>query len=177
MKNIRSKISPTVGTDKNCAFDVNSYERHCANGYSKFSTDRVRAALAHCQPTVVSEFIEKLHQGMPAGVKQQLRVLCSMCALNTLKKHLGDFLATGCISASHLSKLHLPMISLDVCSLRFASIQFALVDAFNYTDHSLGSLYEEAWKDPLNESVMPEGYHEYIRPMLEQQVLRSRLRL
>jgi hypothetical protein len=45
----------------------------------------------------------------------------------------------------------------------------ALVDAFNYTDHYLGSvlgrydgdvypaLYEEAWKDPLNETVVPEG--------------------
>jgi len=63
----------------------------------------------------------------------------------------------------------------------------ALVDAFNYTDHFLGSalgrydgnvypkLYEEAWKDPLNESVVPDGYHEYIRPMLKQQLRNSRL--
>jgi acyl-CoA oxidase len=63
----------------------------------------------------------------------------------------------------------------------------ALVDAFNYTDHYLGSvlgrydgnvypaLYEEAWKDPLNETVVPEGYHEYLRPLLKQQLKLSRL--
>ncbi|KAL2903035.1 Peroxisomal acyl-coenzyme A oxidase 1 [Bienertia sinuspersici] len=63
----------------------------------------------------------------------------------------------------------------------------ALVDAFNYTDHFLGSvlgrydgnvypkLYEEAWKDPLNDSVIPDGFHEYVRPLLKRQVRTSRL--
>ncbi|KAL0920816.1 hypothetical protein M5K25_009986 [Dendrobium thyrsiflorum] len=62
-----------------------------------------------------------------------------------------------------------------------------LVDAFNYTDHYLGSvlgrydgcvypkLYEKAWKEPLNDSVVPDGYHEYIRPLLKQQLRVSRL--
>ena len=63
----------------------------------------------------------------------------------------------------------------------------ALVDSFNYTDHYLGSvlgrydgnvypkLYEEAWKDPLNELVVPDGYQEYVRPLLKQQLRNSRL--
>lgn len=63
----------------------------------------------------------------------------------------------------------------------------ALVDAFNYTDHFLGSilgrydgnvypkLYEEAWKDPLNDSVVPDGYHEYVRPLLKQQLRTAKL--
>lgn len=63
----------------------------------------------------------------------------------------------------------------------------ALVDAFNYTDHYLSSvlgrydgnvypkLYEEAWKDPLNDSVVPDGFQEYIRPMLKQQLRNARL--
>lgn len=71
------------------------------------------------------------------------------------------------------------------CQVRPNAI--SLVDAFNYTDHYLGSvlgrydgnvypkLYEEAWKDPLNESVVPDGYHEYIRPLLKQQLRNSRL--
>lgn len=65
----------------------------------------------------------------------------------------------------------------------------ALVDAFNYTDHYLGSilgrydgnvypkLYEEAWKDPLNDSVVPDGFKEYIQPMLKQQLRNARLQL
>ena len=63
----------------------------------------------------------------------------------------------------------------------------ALVDAFNYTDHYLGSvlgcydgnvyqkLYEGAWKDPLNDTVVPDGYHEYIRPILKQHIPTARL--
>lgn len=63
----------------------------------------------------------------------------------------------------------------------------ALVDAFNYNDHYLGSilgrydgnvypnLYEAAWKDPLNDSVVPDGYHEFIKPLLQQKLTTSRL--
>ena len=74
----------------------------------------------------------------------------------------------------------------DLLQVRPSAV--ALVDAFNYTDHYLGSvlgrydgdvypaLYEEAWKDPLNETVVPEGYHEYLRPLIKQQQLKlSRL--
>jgi acyl-CoA oxidase len=55
----------------------------------------------------------------------------------------------------------------------------ALVDAFDYTDHYLGSalgrydgdvysaLYKEAWKDPLNETVVPDGYQEHLGPLLK----------
>jgi len=44
-------------------------------------------------------FIEKLQQDIPGkGVKQQLELLCSIYALFLLHKHLGDFLATGCIT-------------------------------------------------------------------------------
>lgn len=61
------------------------------------------------------------------------------------------------------------------------------MDAFNYTDHYLNSvlgrydgnvypkLYEEAWKDPLNDSVVPDGYQEYIRPLIKQQLRTARL--
>jgi acyl-CoA oxidase len=31
-------------------------------------------------------------------------------------------------------------------------------------------LYKDAWKDPLNESVVTEGYHDYLRPVLTQQL-------
>lgn len=63
----------------------------------------------------------------------------------------------------------------------------ALVDAFNHSDHLLGStlgrydgnvypkLYEEAWKDPLNDSVVPDGFHQYVQPILRQQLRNARL--
>ncbi|KAL8115691.1 hypothetical protein AgCh_022259 [Apium graveolens] len=62
----------------------------------------------------------------------------------------------------------------------------ALVDSFNYIDHYLGSilgcydgnvypkLYEAAWKDPLSDLVVPDGYVEYIKPLLEETLHLSR---
>ena len=70
------------------------------------------------------------------------------------------------------------MLTCHITQVRPSAV--ALVDAFNYTDHYDGdvylALYEAAWKDPLNETVVPEGYHEYLRPLIRQQQLKlSRL--
>ncbi|EEF37074.1 peroxisomal acyl-coenzyme A oxidase 1 [Ricinus communis] len=154
-------------------------------GFAELSADLVEAAVAHCQLIVVSKFIEKLQQEIPGkGVKQQLQILCYMYALNLLHKHQGDFLSTGCITPKQASLANDQLRSL-YSQVRPNAI--ALVDAFNYTDHYLGSvlgcydgnvypkLYEEAWKDPLNDSVIPDGYNEYVRPMLKQQLRNARL--
>lgn len=154
-------------------------------GFTELSADLNEAAVAHCQLIVVSKFIEKLQQDIPGkGVKKQLEILCNIYALHILHKHVGDFLSTGYITPEQASLANDQLRSLYT-QVRPNAI--ALVDSFNYTDHFLGSilgrydgnvypnLYEEAWKDPLNDSVVPDGYHEYIRPMLKQQLRNSRL--
>nr|AFK37460.1 unknown [Lotus japonicus] len=154
-------------------------------GFQELSADLAEAAVAHCQLIVVSKFIEKLQQDIPGnGVKEQLEVLCSVYALFLLHKHLGDFLSAGCITPKQGSLANEQLRS-SYAQVRPNAI--ALVDAFNYTDHYLGSvlgrydgdvypkLYEEAWKDPLNDSVVPDGFQEYIRPMLKQQLRNARL--
>ncbi|OVA04668.1 Acyl-CoA oxidase [Macleaya cordata] len=154
-------------------------------GFAELSPDLVEAAVAHCQLIVVSKFIEKLQQDIPGkGVKMQLQVLCSIYALSLLHKHQGDFLSTGSITPKQASLANDQLRSLYAQARPNA---IALVDSFNYTDHFLGSvlgrydgnvypkLYEEAWKDPLNDSVVPDGYHEYIRPLLKQQLRTARL--
>ncbi|CAJ1943312.1 unnamed protein product [Sphenostylis stenocarpa] len=154
-------------------------------GFQELSVDLVEAAVAHCQLIVVSKFIEKLQQDIPGkGVKHQLELLCSIYALSLLHKHLGDFLSTGCITPKQGS------LANDLLRSLYSQVRpnaIGLVDAFNYTDHFLGSvlgrydgdvypkLYEEAWKDPLNDSVVPDGFQEYIRPMLKQQLRNARL--
>uniref|UniRef100_A0A5B6Z5M8 Acyl-coenzyme A oxidase n=1 Tax=Davidia involucrata TaxID=16924 RepID=A0A5B6Z5M8_DAVIN len=154
-------------------------------GFAELSADLVEAAVAHCQLIVVSKFLEKLQQDIPGkGVKQQLEVLCNIYALFLLHKHQGDFLSTGCITPKQAYLANEQLRSLYSQARPNA---IALVDAFNYTDHFLGSilgrydgnvypkLYEAAWKDPLNDSVVPDGYHEYIRPILKQQIRSARL--
>ncbi|GMH26652.1 hypothetical protein Nepgr_028495 [Nepenthes gracilis] len=108
------------------------------DGFLELSVDLVNAAVAHCQLIVVSKFIEKLQQDIPGkGVKQQLETLCSIYALYLLKKHLGDFLSTGCITSKQGS------LANDILTSLYSQVRpnaIALVDAFNYTDHFLGSV-------------------------------------
>ncbi|XP_058196022.1 peroxisomal acyl-coenzyme A oxidase 1-like [Rhododendron vialii] len=167
-----------------CAQNLSNFDNP-EEGFAELSADLVEAAVAHCQLIVVSKFIEKLQQEIPGKeVKQQLEVLCNIYALFLLHKHQGDFLLTGCITPKHAALANDELRSL-YSQVRPNAI--ALVDAFNYTDHYLGSilgcydgnvypkLYEAAWKDPLNESVVPDGYHQYIRPLLKQEIRTARL--
>ncbi|XP_019156633.1 PREDICTED: peroxisomal acyl-coenzyme A oxidase 1 isoform X2 [Ipomoea nil] len=167
-----------------CARNVSKFANP-EDGFAELSADLAEAAVAHCQLIVVSKFIEKLQQDIPGkGVRQQLEALCSVYALFLLHKHQGDFLATGYITPKQAS------LANDQLRALYTQVRpnaVALVDAFNYTDHFLGSilgrydgnvypkLYEEAWKDPLNATVVPDGYHEYIRPLLKQQLRSARL--
>lgn len=158
-----------------------SYEE----GFLEHSAELLDVARAHCQLIVVSKFIDKVQENIPgAGVKEQLQILCSVYALYTLHKHLGDFLSTGYITAEQGN------LAGDQLRHLYSLVRpnaVALVDAFDYTDHLLSStlgrydgnvyeaLYEEAMKEPLNDSDVPDGYWEYIRPMLKQQFSQSKL--
>ncbi|KAK8454988.1 hypothetical protein SEVIR_4G062700v4 [Setaria viridis] len=168
----------------NCAQNIGQATSQ-EEGFYERSPDLLEAAAAHIQLIIVTKFIEKVQQDIPGhGVKEQLQNLCNVYALYILHKHLGDFLATGCITPKQGA------LANEQLGKLYAQVRpnaVALVDAFNYTDHYLGSvlgrydgnvypaLYEEAWKDPLNETVVPDGYHEYLRPLLKQQLRLSRL--
>ncbi|KAL7123453.1 hypothetical protein ACP275_01G105700 [Erythranthe tilingii] len=167
-----------------CAQNLSKFSNP-EEGFAELSADLVEAAVAHCQLIVVSKFIEKLQQDIPGeGVKQQLEALCGIYYLSLLHKHQGDFLATSYLTPKQA------VLANDQLRALYAKVRpnaIALVDAFNYTDHYLGSilgrydgnvypkLYEAAWKEPLNESVVPDGYKEYIRPLLKQQLHSARL--
>ncbi|KAF3549799.1 hypothetical protein DY000_02001876 [Brassica cretica] len=131
------------------------------------------------------KFIAKLEGDIKGkGVKNQLKNLCYIYALHLIHKHLGDFLSTNTITPEQASLANNQLRSL-YSQLRPNAV--ALVDAFDYTDHYLGSvlgrydgnvypkLFEEALKDPLNDSVVPDGYHEYIRPFIKQHLRSARL--
>ncbi|CAK9217123.1 unnamed protein product [Sphagnum troendelagicum] len=150
------------------------------SAFNELSPELVEAAQAHCQLIVVSKFIEQVQKDIPGEwVKQQLEVLCNLYALSLLTAHSGDFLATGYLTSRQVS------LAKDQQKALFSAVRpnaVALVDAFDHTDNYLGSdlgrydgdvythLYKNAWKDPLNESVVTEGYHDYLRPVLKQQL-------
>ncbi|CAA7020357.1 unnamed protein product [Microthlaspi erraticum] len=167
-----------------CANNLSKFENQ-EQGFSELLADLVEAAIAHCQLIVVSKFIAKIEGEIKGkGVKNQLKNLCYIYALHLLHKHLGDFLSTDSVTPEQASLASHQLRSL-YSQLRPNAV--ALVDAFNYTDHYLGSvlgrydgnvypkLFEEALKDPLNDSVVPDGYHEYIRPLIKQHIRSARL--
>ncbi|KAL1211138.1 putative peroxisomal acyl-coenzyme A oxidase 1.2 [Cardamine amara subsp. amara] len=160
-----------------CAKNLSKFENQ-EQGFSELLADLVEAAIAHCQLIVVSKFIAKIEGEIEGkGVKKQLKNLCYIYALHLLHKHLGDFLSTNSVTPEQASLASHQLRSL-YSQVRPNAV--ALVDAFDYTDHYLGSvlgrydgnvypkLFEEALKDPLNDSVVPDGYHEYIRPLIKQ---------
>jgi acyl-CoA oxidase len=73
---------------------------------------------------VFDRFIEKLQQDVPGhGVKEQLQNLCNVYALHLLHKHLGDFLATGCITPKQgaLANEQLGKLYAQVCRVDLSS--------------------------------------------------------
>lgn len=149
-------------------------------GLDEYAEDIVRMAQAHCQLMVVSKFFEKLQEEIPGSrVKEQLQLLYHVYALSLIQENVGDFLSIGYLTREQaiLAKRQLRIL--------FSKVRpnaVALVDSFNHTDHFLGStlgcydgdvynrLYKEAWKDPLNDTPVTDGYSEYIRPILKQQL-------
>ncbi|KAI3792933.1 hypothetical protein L2E82_06826 [Cichorium intybus] len=154
-------------------------------GFAELAADLVEASVAHCQLIVVSKFIEKLQQDIPGkGVRESLEVLCYVYALFLLHKHQGDFLATGYLTPKQSA------LANDQLRTLYSKVRpnaIALVDSFSYTDHYLGSilgrydgnvypkLYEAAWKDPLNDSDVADGFHQYVQPILKQNLHSAKL--
>ncbi|XP_042050831.1 peroxisomal acyl-coenzyme A oxidase 1-like [Salvia splendens] len=167
-----------------CAQNLSKFSNP-EEGFAELSADLVEAAVAHCQLIVVSKFLDKLQQDIPGkGVKQLLQAVCGIYYLSLLHKHQGEFLATSYITPKQAA------LASDQLRALYSKVRpnaIALVDAFNYTDHFLGSilgcydgnvypkLYEAAKKDPLNDTVVPDGYHEYLKPLLKQQLHSAKL--
>ncbi|KAH7443592.1 hypothetical protein KP509_02G041400 [Ceratopteris richardii] len=149
-------------------------------GFSEFSSELVDASRAHCELIVVTRFMEALKKEISGrSVMKQLQTLCYVYALSLVTARAGDFLVTGYLSSKQLDLAKGQLRSL-FRELRPNAV--ALVDSFNHSDYYLGStlgrfdgnvyenLYNDALKDPMNASPVTEGYEEYIRPVLKQQL-------
>lgn len=156
-------------------------------GFAELSAELVDAARAHCELIVVTRFMEALKKDIPGkGVKKQLQILCNMYALSLITARAGDFLLTGYLSNEQLD---LAKAQLRNLYKQVRPNAVSLVDAFDHSDHYLGStlgrydgdayanLYNDALKDPMNESPVTDGYEEYIRPVLKQQLRLSQSKM
>lgn len=154
-------------------------------GLEAYADDIVEMAQAHCHLIVISKFFDRLQEEIPGSrVKEQLQMLYYLYAVSLMKQHVGEFLSTGYLTRAQANLVR------EQLHFLFSKVRpnaIALVDSFNHTDHFLGSalgcydgdvysrLYKAAWNNPLNDTAVTDGYSDYIRPILTQQLGFSKL--
>ncbi|KAI7889076.1 acyl-CoA dehydrogenase/oxidase [Mucor mucedo] len=137
-----------------------------------------RISRAHCQLVMVSNFLAAVfnnNKPVDATLCQALQRVAILFCLSTLEQETSDFLTSGYIVPAQALMIKQHFISV-LKSIRPDVV--ALVDAFGFPDYLLnsalgeneGDVYEKmtamAEKEPLNQSVVAEGYQNYIRPLI-----------
>lgn len=140
-----------------------------------------RISKAHCQYVLVRNFIVALQQnvGDQRLTKSERAVLSKVAclfALHTMEKELGDFLTCGYLNAEQSYGLKQQVVLL-LEQIRPEAV--ALVDAFALPDYYLhsalgrydGRVYETmtemAENEPLNQTLVVDGYEDCIRPFIK----------
>lgn len=147
-----------------------------------------RISKAHCQFVLVRNFIvtlqsdEQLTKPENRPMLQVLRLLASLFALHTMEKELSEFLVAGYISSEQAAMLKEQVILL-LEQVRPEAV--SLVDAFALPDYFLhsalgrydGKVYESmtemAEREPLNHTLVVDGYDEFIKPLVLKGVNKS----
>ncbi|KAI0369512.1 acyl-CoA oxidase [Pilatotrama ljubarskyi] len=125
--------------------------------------------------------LERIPGGREAQVLQKVYLLH---LLTTLESGLVDLLSFGLLSTSVVASAReadpsrgLRMAIKQLC-IELLPEAIALTDGFGFGDWELdsalgrydGNAYEELWKrvqmEPLNKSEVPDGYEEFIKPLL-----------
>uniref|UniRef100_A0A8C3YVF9 Acyl-coenzyme A oxidase n=1 Tax=Catagonus wagneri TaxID=51154 RepID=A0A8C3YVF9_9CETA len=136
----------------------------------------LQAAKAHCYYVTVKIFTEALEklESEPA-IKQVLKRLCDLYALDGILTNAGDFLHDGFLSGAQIDVVKTVYLDLLLLIRKDAIL---LTDAFDYTDQCLNSalgcydgnvyerLFQWAQKSPTNTQRNP-AYEKYIRPLLQ----------
>lgn len=140
-----------------------------------------RISKAHCQFMLVRNFIvtlqsdESLSSPSMRPINKALRTMASLFALNVMEKELAEFLTSGYLSSEQTVMLKSQVIHL-LEEVRPNAVP--LVDAFALPDYFLhsalgrydGKVYEAYTKmaegEPLNHTVVVDGYEQYIKPLV-----------
>ncbi|KAI0633097.1 acyl-CoA oxidase [Trametes polyzona] len=143
----------------------------------------VTDAFVAAQVGAIVDALEGTVGGQEAKVLRSLYVLY---LLTTVEEGLADILSFGLLSrpstaGDKADPSRALRISVKHLCLDLLPEVIGLTDGFGFNDWELdsalgqydGNAYEELWKrvqnEPLNQTEVPEGYEEYIKPMLRQQ--------
>lgn len=138
-----------------------------------------RISKAHCQFMLVRNFLVTLQEDktLDKSTVSVLRTLSYLFALHTMEKELSEFLLSEYLSSEQSAMLKEQVIAL------FEQVRpqaVGLVDAFALPDYYLhsalgrydGRVYEAMTKmaeaEPLNHTLVVDGYEEHIKPFVHQ---------
>lgn len=145
--------------------------------WNSMLVDISRISKAHCQYMLVRYFFVGLQQENELGAneKQVLQTMAYFFALHLIDTEAAEFLVSGYLSSSQVQAVKRKVIEL-LAVIRPDAV--ALVDAFALPDYYLnsalgrydGNVYEAmtkmAEKEPLNQTVVVDGYEECIKPFV-----------
>ncbi|KAG3018576.1 Peroxisomal acyl-coenzyme A oxidase 1 [Phytophthora cactorum] len=135
-----------------------------------------RASTHHTELLLLKSFISGVAL-LPVGTtKSAVTQLCQLFGVWLLVNGLGDFRHDDYVSSAQADMAHqqlthmLPPVRQNVVRL---------TDAWNFSDFELNSalgrfdgdiyraLVDQAEREPLNASQLPEGYDQYLRPLIQ----------
>lgn len=156
---------------------------HQGRSWNSMLVEISRISKAHCQFMLVRNFLVALQTDSALSAPQfkpivnVLKTLAYLFALHTMEKELSEFLLSGYVSSEQSAMLKEQVIKL-LEEVRPQAV--GLVDAFALPDYYLhsalgrydGRVYESMTKmaeaEPLNHTIVVEGYEEYIKPFVHQ---------
>ncbi|KAG0292937.1 acyl-coenzyme A oxidase [Dissophora globulifera] len=147
--------------------------------WSDLNLECWRLSHAHAQYVLARSTVEGVAHAMEQGLSRKtvlvLKRLSDLFALHTIQAALGDYLEDYYLSPSQCQSLRLQIKSLQTA---LADDAVTLMDAFDFTDHYLGSAlgaadgnaYQHLWdtvqREEINQAEVVDGYKEYIVPLL-----------
>ncbi|KAL7754007.1 hypothetical protein RI367_000940 [Sorochytrium milnesiophthora] len=150
--------------------------------FADLNVECARVSLAHSQYLTVLIMHQKLRSVMRSApsIYPVLKLLSDIYALSLIERDMGDF-----TEDAHLSYAQATLVRAALKQVLGDCLHEAvgLVDAWRFSDYELDSaigrsdgqvyeaLFERALQDPINRGLagngVPEGYEEYIRPLLK----------
>ncbi|KAF9427610.1 acyl-coenzyme A oxidase [Entomortierella beljakovae] len=147
--------------------------------WSDFNLECWKLCHAHSQYVLARCAIEAAAEAKSKGMSPEsaavLKRLSDLFSLHTIQASLGDYLEDYFISPKQCQLLRQQIKTLQDS---LAGEVIGLVDAFDFSDHYLGSAlgakdgdaYKHLWDSALNEKInqteVVDGYKEYIVPIL-----------
>jgi acyl-CoA oxidase len=156
--------------------------RSVAAGVQNHSVACYKLSMAYAKLVLVSSFVaavasprafttEPLSSAQPLEI---VRLLCHLFALSQLELDAGEFMESGAMAPADLTRVRAAVEAL-LPQLRPHAV--VLVDAFNFTDHTLNStlgradgnvyeaLYASAQHDPVNRASDKIALHDLLLPI------------